>query len=631
MASAQTSTEAPPRRRLNLRMAAGLGASLLIVLAAVAADRPAYVLLAPAPFVAWLVWRQAAARMAFVVVGGLFVLVSNANHLTATKVVYFAGVALALVSILCRRELYAALRERSTTVRTLAPMTLALGALILISLPVAHAQHTAFSPWLRDAATYGLAAAAPLFIWDFERNASPRLGRLALVLLAVGGVLSGLSLLVQWLGARGVTSTRVSLHVLPGQLLPGALALFLAARAGSAARGRGWYAVGALAIPLALILTGTRSLLSLLVCVVLVLVTRWNEKRPLALWTGAVVVAAALLVAGLVALGNHGHPGVAKLSHRITSIPHTVAHPTSDASYRLRANEWRVSWQAFKAHPVLGVGPGHTFTWSCRSSGCLTGTLSRYDLDSPVTFPAKFGVLGLVALVVVAVSLVAFLRARRRSAPRDGWLAFAWYLVFAVTLLPFGWPVEQKDFALGLLLLGALVVQPALPTFAGLGEDWTALRRRITPDARRPSRFSALPEGYERDLDRVSVLSVRGGIFAAIVALAGAAAVAVGFALADWHRGSAHAGSTASSVAGEAKVLPQSTAFKAQALGDARVWAYWNCSGRCHVSVKPVSNPSTSIWELRVIIAGATSCFLLDTKKFNPARVASERLPNMRC
>jgi len=479
MTSAHTTTEAPEapsHRRFNLKLAAGFAVALLIVVAAIAAGRPTYALLAPAPFVGWFVWREAAARMAFVVVGGLLVLVSSTNHLSAAKVAYFAGVALALISILRHRELWVDLRQRSTTIRTLAPMTLALGALIVLSLPVAHAEHTGLSPWLRDASTYGLVAAVPLFIWDFERNASPRLGRLAVLLLAVGGVLSGLSLIVQWLGSRGVTSATISLHLLPGQFLPGALALLLAARAGTVSRGRGWYALGALAIPLALILTGTRSLLSLLVCVVIVLISRWQDKRTLLLWIGAAVVAVTILVAALVALGNHGHPGLARLSHRITSIPHTVAHPNSDASYRVRANQWHVAWQTFKAHPILGAGPGHTFTWSCRSSGCLTGTQSRYDLDSPVSFLAKFGLVGLVALAFVVFGLVSFLRARRPTAPHDAWLAFTWYLVFAVIELPFGWPLEQKDFALGLLLLGALIVQAGVPAIGSFADDWTALR-----------------------------------------------------------------------------------------------------------------------------------------------------------
>ncbi len=170
-----------------------------------------------------------------------------------------------------------------------------------------------------------------------------------------------------------------------------------------------------------------------------------------------------IVVAALVALGHTGHPALAKLSHRITSIPHTVAHPNSDASYRARANEWHAAWQAFKAHPILGVGPGYAFTWNCSDSGCTTGTASGYNLDSPLEFPAKFGLLGLFVLGVVVYSLVNFLRVRRKEAEYDAWLALTWYLVFVAAELPFGWPFQAKDFTLGLLLLGTLVVQRTLP------------------------------------------------------------------------------------------------------------------------------------------------------------------------
>jgi O-antigen ligase len=312
---------------------------------------------------------------------------------------------------------------------------------------------------LRDGTATGLVAVVPLFLWDVERNASRLLGRLAWALLVVGGVLTALSLIVQWLGQRSIVSTRVSLHILPGLFLPGALALFLASRAGSISRHRVWYALGALAIPLALFLTGTRSALPLLLCVIVVLFLRSEEKPRLLLGMGGAVVVATIVVAALVALGHTGHPGLARLSHRITSIPHTVAHPNSDASYRLRANEWHAAWQTFKAHPILGVGPGYAFTWNCSDSGCTTGTASGYNLDSPLTFPAKFGLLGLVALAVVVYSLVRFLAVRRKTAEHDAWLALAWYLVFAAAQLPFGWPFEAKDFTLGLLLLGTLVVQ----------------------------------------------------------------------------------------------------------------------------------------------------------------------------
>jgi len=394
-----------------------------------------------------------------VVAGGLLVFHGGTDHLTPAKVGYFAAVALAVVSILRQRELYADLRKPSTTIRTLGPMVLALGVLVVLSLAVAHVEHTGLSPWLRDSTAYGLAAVVPLFLWDFERNASRRLGQLAQALLVVGGVLAALSLIIQWLGQRGIVSTTVILHILPGLFLPGALALFLAARTGSISRHRVWYALAALALPLALFLTGTRSALPLLLVVVVVLFMRLEEKRRFLVGIGAAVVVVTIVVGALVALGQRGHPGLAKLSHRITSIPQTVAHPNSDASYRARASEWHAAWQTFKAHPVLGVGPGYAFTWNCSDSGCTTGTASGYNIDSPLAFPAKFGLLGLVALAVVVYSLVHFLRVCRKTAEYGAWLALTWYLVLAAAELPFGWPFQAKDFTLGLLLLGTLVVQ----------------------------------------------------------------------------------------------------------------------------------------------------------------------------
>jgi hypothetical protein len=153
----------------------------------------------------------------------------------------------------------------------------------------------------------------------------------------------------------------------------------------------------------------------------------------------------------------------------------------------------------------------------------------------------------------------------------------------------------------------------------------------MTPVTRRPRGFSAGPAGRENDIDRVALLSVKGSIFVAIVALAGVAVAAIGFALADWHRGAADAGSTTAAVTAKTKVLPPPTAFRAEAQADAQVWGYWHCNGSCRVSVKPLSTPATSLWELRVHNAGTTSCYLLDTGRFKPARAASVRFPHMNC
>jgi len=472
-------------RRPNRAIVAAAVTGVVILVAAIAAGRPSYIALAPAPLVAWLLWQSAMARLAFVVVGGLFVFVSNTNHLTVGKAAFFAGLVLVVASIVREPQLYRDLRTDST-IRALLPVTVALAVLVIVTSPVARSMHTGLSPWLRDAAAYCLAAAVPLLLWDCDRNAGARLTRLARMLLLVCGILSGLALVVQWLGQRAIVSSKTTLHILPSIFLPGALALVLAVHAGRAAKGRGWYTLGALAIPIILVLAGTRSAIPVFVCVLLALFAGWEDKRRLLVWTAGGVAAAGVVLAAMVGVAHVEHGGLEKLTRRITSIPHTLLHLGSDQSYLERAKEWHVAWVTFKAHPLLGVGPGHTFVWRYSGSGPLH-TLARYNLDSPVVFLAKFGALGVVALVVVILGLIRFLRMKRPPALHEAKLALTWYLVLAVLHLPFDWPLEEKDFTLGLILLGALAVPRAVDTGGGFEGDWAAaangiavLRRRLT-------------------------------------------------------------------------------------------------------------------------------------------------------
>src|SRR5205823_8665147 len=106
----------------------------------------------------------------------------------------------------------------------------------------------------------------------------------------------------------------------------------------------------------------------------------------------------------LVAVGHAGHPGVQRIADRLTSVPNTILHPTSDDSYRVRAGEWHEAWETFTGHPFLGVGLGHLF----RYNGAEVHF--SYKLDTPVVYLAKFGLLGFLALAVAAIALVRFTR-----------------------------------------------------------------------------------------------------------------------------------------------------------------------------------------------------------------------------
>ena len=242
-------------------------------------------------------------------------------------------------TILRQPELWQALRAR-TPLRALAPLTVAIAAIVVVSLPVAHAEHAHLSSWFRDAAGYGLLAVAPLFIWDAAR-ADSTFGRLAPPVLYGAAVLSGVSGILEWLARRQVIGTGASIdsHVLPGEFLPAAAAFLLIVEGSRPGRRHGlWYAA-ALAFPLAIFLGGTREAAVLFVCVLAAASVSPERRRQLLPWGVAVVTVGVVAVALLVAVGHWGHPGAERTADRLTSVPHTILHLTSDESYRLRAGE----------------------------------------------------------------------------------------------------------------------------------------------------------------------------------------------------------------------------------------------------------------------------------------------------
>jgi hypothetical protein len=448
-------------RSLQVKVTVGLGLAILV--GALATGHPKYALLAPAPYVGWVLWRYTAVRLCFVILGGVFVLSSGVNHVTLGKVAYFAGVALAAVAIVAQPALYQALRAR-TPVRAIAPLTLAIGVIVVVSLPVAHAEHTQLSSWFRDATAYGLLAVTPLFIWDAAR-ADSVFHRIAPAVLYAAAAVSGLSLILEWLTRRHDISASINSHVLPSIFLPAAAAFLLVREASVAGRRHARWDAVALAIPLLIFLAGTRSAALLLVCVAAAIFVDSDRRRRFAYGGVAVVAVGVAAVVLLVLVGHSGHPGIERVAHRITSIPHTILHPGSDQSYRLRAGEWHVAWETFKNHPLLGAGLGHLFVWKYGYHG--VATRSGYNLDTPLVYLGKFGILGLVALAVAAAALVRFARVTMATGNRAA-AAFAWLLVFALLNLPFEMPFELKDFTLALMVLGGLaaydpVVAPHVP------------------------------------------------------------------------------------------------------------------------------------------------------------------------
>jgi hypothetical protein len=144
---------------------------------------------------------------------------------------------------------------------------------------------------------------------------------------------------------------------------------------------------------------------------------------------------------------------VSKLTSRIGTITSVPANPEADRSYRDRASETRVAWQTFVSKPVLGAGPGHMFEWT----NFLGKHRASFAIDTAMSFPAKFGVAGVILLLALTLAFVSFLRRAVQGAGITvAQAALVGYIALAFLVLPFASPFEDKGFSFGLLFLLAL-------------------------------------------------------------------------------------------------------------------------------------------------------------------------------
>jgi O-antigen ligase len=132
-----------------------------------------------------------------------------------------------------------------------------------------------------------------------------------------------------------------------------------------------------------------------------------------------------------------------------------ITGTSSDASYVERSRQTKVAWETFQANPVLGAGPGTTFVWE-RINGVITAS---FTMDTPLTFLAKFGLVGILAVLVIVSRYWRFTRSLvRDGGPTVEKLALVGYLAVAVAIIPANSPLEDKGFSLGLMLLLALAL-----------------------------------------------------------------------------------------------------------------------------------------------------------------------------
>ena len=379
---------------------------------------------------------------------GPIVFFGGTAELTAPKKVFLVAAGAAFVgSFLRSRSLHG-----SFEYRTLRPLFLASTAFFVLaglSLVVAHTSATGLTPWLRDVSPYLLFATAPYFALDAATTITAR--RLQLLLACVG-LLGALAFAVTWSNNRGITHLPVTWVGFPGVLLPAALASFATAAALQGGRRAGvWVVLAAVCFAL-LVSTGTRSALVLLASPVAIVIAAPRDLFRRALRLSLGLPLAALAVVGLVtSVITLAHANTTVLLDRRATLYQSGSQV--DRSYLDRLSQSRASLAAFHSARLVGIGPGVPIEWH-NSFGKVESTLT---VDSPLGYLAKFGLGGLLPLIVLVGSYLVFLHRLARSPTLlISRLALVGFGVVTVLWSILNVPFEDKSFPVGFMLLIAI-------------------------------------------------------------------------------------------------------------------------------------------------------------------------------
>lgn len=392
----------------------------------------------------WLVhWL----RFPFVIIGGLTILYSS-NSLDGAKVLYLTGMAVVCaIAVLRLRNLRAT--PMYVHIRPLLLWSAVWFAVICLSAIVGVAHRHAWVDILRDAAPYVLICSVPLIVYDnYDQLRGYGSG-----LFVAAGVAAALSFTAFVLVRRSVALPFDHL-VLPSALLPASLFCFAVSKAfRHSDRRLLWVAVAAIVL-IALLASGTRTYLVLIVGPLVLVLLETATWRQL-IKVGGVSTAFGVLIIG----GFYGIRGLAGLHgstvlDRFWSLPHFVSNPTADWSFEERLLETKIAFDAFAARPLLGAGLGERFAWRLQTGQ----TEVAFYLDTTVAYAAKFGVVGILVLLGVGWTWIKLTTGLLRTGGRVAASALVAYLVVTVCLFPLGSPLEDKGFSFGLMFLLSLAL-----------------------------------------------------------------------------------------------------------------------------------------------------------------------------
>jgi hypothetical protein len=419
---------------------------------------------AAAPFLLFAIFVKPAARATVVIIGGMLVLGAGSD-VSTNKIVYAAAV------LLCSAiSAYRLLIEPPIWAHLFRPL-IALGSvffcLFVISTLLGVQGGTPIESVVRQAIFYLLIIAAPIIGIDAGRSMKP--GTVYRIIWIVG-IVAAVGFATDWLTRRGVSSLDFGRIVLSSLVLPAftfAVALVHAPLVKGASLRVFWMAP-IVVIPVAMLVTGTRTNLIIFVAVIGVVGALSRFRVPLhrmSILIGAGLLAGALIFPVVV---NSVMSRPEFIQQRMQALIQVLSGDlTSDQSYSFRNAQNDLAVRSVLESPLFGHGVGYGIDQT---------------LDTPLATVMKLGVLGTISLLsflVVAAALI------NKSGKLHGFsaahTAMRGLMLVLVCSIPFGTPFEDRGFGFTLVLVFTAVAAELTGRSGTLPANAPSTRMDIAP------------------------------------------------------------------------------------------------------------------------------------------------------
>lgn len=385
------------------------------------------------------------ARFLYLIMGGLLIFQNASGNL---KVLYLAGLVIILFVA------FKNIDWKNQTVQLIKPVIkagLLLQLYLVISMIVSIIKGYGALNTIRDSVQYIILAFSPIFAVDFAINIrSKHLNNLVLSGMLLGSILC----IVGWISRRGYTDADLivglSSYSLPAALFSISIANFMSSK-----RFNITWLILAVAVLGGTIMTGTRSSYAFLFApIAILLFSKAKKTRIVPILIFGVAFGSWVFSFFMNNTSQFEGSVLISVQQRIQYTAESLINNsiTDDSSYMERVNQTEVALSTVTDNPLFGAGPGKQYIIQ-RYNGVLSIVNS---LDSPMFILAKYGIIGLIILIIFLGLIYKHLITKYK------------YNVYSISLLAFlgvclAWlplvnPFDDKGSGLVIIMLMASIL-----------------------------------------------------------------------------------------------------------------------------------------------------------------------------